>query len=385
MHKHFDYPDYRIEVNPNPDCWDEVAALIETDPEIIDKDTVLSIIRAGGNDMVERLKAYDGGITYKYINDWIFPELRTYQLAVTFDMSAHILPVEIPDLDEVERSLEFYEDGLDFVEFIYPEEVPYLKVERYNRKNYTVIADPIPKDYEIKMKVLRAKKERQELREERRLRKGKGAKVKRTPRIKPEKELKEKQPRPEKIKKEKEPLNYEEGRLMSIKTNTLGLGLGVANMGFEFDVSDNMSLNLPFYYSGWELYSETFKFKGLVFRPELRFYVPNTGGLYFGVHAGVAWYNMALGGNYRYQNCGWTKPTLGAGLDLGYRIPLGKKTGWGVEFGIGGGAHYSVHDRFYNEPNGPYAAQNVNKLYYGIDNVSVSFVYSFNMKRGGRR
>ena len=417
LNKNLDFPDYKIEVNPNPDCWNEVSAIIESDPEISDKDTVLSIIRKGGDDMINSLKAYKNGEVYKYISDYIFPQLRTYQVAVTFDMSAHILPVNIPDSDEIERSLEFFEDGLDFVEFIYPEDVPFLKVERYKRKNYTVVADPIPREYAIKLKMLRAQKERRELREERKLAKGKvvrthktadhpnlhqsaADKYQNTPinaQTHPEKyaaevkptiisEVKpEKKPQPEKVKKEKKPINYEEDRLISIKTNTLGLGLGVANMGFEFDVSDNMSLNLPFYYSGWELYSETFKFKGLIFRPELRFYIPKTGGLYLGVHTEAAWYNMALGGNYRYQNCGWSKPTVGAGLDLGYRIPLGKKTGWGIELGLGGGVHYSVHDRFYNEPNGPYAAQNVNKFYYGIDNVSVSLVYSFNIKRGDRR
>ena len=156
LHRHLDFPDYKIEVNPNPDCWDEVAAIIESDPEISEKDTVLSIIREGGNEMINRLKAYEDGALYRYISDYIFPQLRTYQVAVTFDMSSHILPAKIPDIDEIERSLEFYEDGLDFVEFIYPEEVPFLKVERYNRKNYTVIADPIPREYEIKMKMLRA-------------------------------------------------------------------------------------------------------------------------------------------------------------------------------------------------------------------------------------
>ncbi|MBQ7812345.1 MAG: DUF3575 domain-containing protein [Bacteroidales bacterium] len=382
IRRNLDFPEYKIAFSPTGDGMAQLRELILNDTEIFDKARVLQIIGQGGPQMIDRLKAIDGGLTYRYMEEYLFPELRTYRMTVKLDFSDHIAPVELPEDEDVISGLEYYEDGLDFVRFIWPQEVPFLKVERHKGHKYVVALDETPKKYLRKIR--------------------RGAsdtdKYQNTPinaqthpekygyaSAEPQKTGKKSRPLPEKRQDRPKVTYNEDDRNMSIKTNVAGLALGVANLGFEFDVSDNISLNFPFYYSGWQLYSETFRFKGLVAQPEVRFHIPKTGGLYFGVHAGIAWYNMALGGNWRYQNCGWAKPTVGAGLNAGYRVPLGKRSGWGLEIGIGGGAYYAVHDRFYNEHNGPYAVREARKFYYGIDNVSLSLTYSFSMRKGGRR
>lgn len=374
LHRHLDYPDYRIRTESDLDSWDGVAELVRHDPYIIEKDRVLNIISKGGPDMARKLKAIDKGFTYRYIEQVLFPELRTYRMTVTLDFSDYIDKVRLPEDDEIFKGLSPVDDGLEYSQIDQDGSVPFLKVVKHRGKKYVVREEGIPKKYLKEMK-RRARKENKGL-----------TYTKPEKTQKPEK-TREKAVRPEKPEKPRTRTSMDDpdARFMSIKTNMAGLALGVANIGLEFDVAENVSLNFPFCYSGWEPYGETFKFKGLIAQPEVRFHIPRTGGLYFGVHAGVAWYNMALGGDYRYQNSGWTKPTVGAGLNLGYRIPLGKKTGWGLEVGVGGGAYYAAHDRFYNEPNGPYADRDVRGFYYGIDNVSVSFTYSFNMRRGGRR
>lgn len=168
---------------------------------------------------------------------------------------------------------------------------------------------------------------------------------------------------------------------LNVKINAVGWLLGVANFAVECGIAPNLSINLPVYYSGTNLNLYTFDFKGLILQPELRFYVPNTYGFYVGAHAGLAWYNCSNGGDFRYQNTGWGRPTYGGGLNIGYQIPLKKDTGWKVEFGFGAGIYDAKYDVFYNEENGPYVAQNQYRLYYGFDQGHISFLYSFDLGR----
>ena len=47
-------------------------------------------------------------------------------------------------------------------------------------------------------------------------------------------------------------------------------------------------------------------------------------------------------------------------------------------------AHFPV-DVFYNEANGPYHEYGTHKTWFGIDNVSVSVFYRFDVRKGGKR
>lgn len=173
---------------------------------------------------------------------------------------------------------------------------------------------------------------------------------------------------------------------LTLKTNAAGWLMGISNLAIECDVAKNLAINLPVYYSGWNTRYLTFDFKGLIIQPELRFYVPKTHGFYVAAHAGIAWFNCNGGGDFRYQNTGWKRPTYGGGLNIGYRLPLKKNSGWKVEIGLGAGVYDVNYDVFYNEENGPYVASNQYSLYYGFDQAHVSFMYSFDLgRKEGRR
>jgi hypothetical protein len=58
---------------------------------------------------------------------------------------------------------------------------------------------------------------------------------------------------------------------------------------------------------------------------------------------------------------------------------------WGMEFALGGGVYKAKYDVFFNENNGPYEDTAVEKVFFGLDNVSVAFTYSFNIRKEGRR
>lgn len=172
-------------------------------------------------------------------------------------------------------------------------------------------------------------------------------------------------------------------RQITIKTNIPALGLLIGNAAVEVDLTRALSLHVPVYYSALDYFNTGLKFRTLALQPELRWYIPRSRRFFTGAHFGLAWYNLALGGNYRYQDRDGDTPAIGGGLSVGYRQPLCKSGRWRLEFAVGGGAYRLRHDLFHNEPNGA-LARSESKTYIGPDNVSLSVTYSINMRRDAR-
>ena len=187
------------------------------------------------------------------------------------------------------------------------------------------------------------------------------------------------------------PADPEWTRQITLKTNMLGWALIGENIAVEVDLCQHLSLAVPFYYSGGlDYFKETLKFRGIVLQPEVRWYPwlskeKKNDGFFVGAHFGLGWYNYALDGDWRIQDHNGDTPSYGGGLSLGYALQFKKNPRWGMEFGIGGGVYKSTYDIFFNEHNGPFYDQAIEKLWYGVDNASVSFTYKFDVKKGGQR
>ena len=170
-----------------------------------------------------------------------------------------------------------------------------------------------------------------------------------------------------------------------VKTNAVGWAMAISNVAVEIDLSQRLSLNIPVYYSAWNYFSGTTKFRILAAQPELRYWPTRDRRFFAGVHFGVASYNLALGGKWRIRDHDGTTPALGGGVSVGYRMPLGRNDRWNVEFSLGAGAYRLHYDKFHNEPGGAYSST-VRKTFFGVDNAAVSFSYTFDLKKkGGRR
>lgn len=165
-----------------------------------------------------------------------------------------------------------------------------------------------------------------------------------------------------------------------VKTNAIGWAMMMMNAAVEFDLSRHLSINLPVYYSACNYFTTKVKFRMLATQPELRIWPLRERRLFAGVHFGVASYNLALGGKWRIQDHGGNTPALGGGINVGYRIPLGRSERWNVEFSLGAGIYRAHYDRFYNESNGAYSST-VRKTFIGLDNAAVSFSYKFDLKK----
>ena len=170
-------------------------------------------------------------------------------------------------------------------------------------------------------------------------------------------------------------------RKLYLKTNALFWGMGMTNVSAEIDLAKHWSFALPVTYSAWNYFTSTVKFRTLAVQPEFRYWFnENNQKFFIGAHFGYAQYNVAVDGNYRYQDHGGKSPALGGGLSVGYRMPISKNDKWHIEFTLGAGVYGLHYDKFYNVNNGK-LIETYRKTYWGIDNAAVNISYRFDLKK----
>lgn len=175
-------------------------------------------------------------------------------------------------------------------------------------------------------------------------------------------------------------------RNLYLKTNALGLGLAIANIAAEVDLTQHWSVTLPIYYSALNYFTRTIKFRTFAVQPEVRYWLnENNQGFFGGVHFGLIQYNVAVDGDYRYQDRNGKSPSLGGGISIGYRNPISANGKWHIEYTIGAGVYSMHYDKFHNITNGK-LIETKKKTYFGLDQASVSFIYTIDIsKKGGKR
>lgn len=166
-----------------------------------------------------------------------------------------------------------------------------------------------------------------------------------------------------------------------LKTNLPAWALLIANIHAEMDVTEHMSVMLPIYYSGWNYFKSDLKFRIFAVLPELRYWIkPENQGLFVGAHFGMAYYNYAKGGDWRYQDHKKRTPALGGGVTLGYRLPIRSTSPWQFEFSVGCGVYHLDYDIFVNKHNGMQAGRR-SRTFFGLDNAAVTLSYRFDQTR----
>lgn len=162
-----------------------------------------------------------------------------------------------------------------------------------------------------------------------------------------------------------------------LKLNLLALPALILNGGIELQALDYFSVNIPVWYTGLDWFSEKVKFRTFAVQPEVRYWFRrDLHGPFIGAHATLGWYNVAWGGDYRYQDHNQNTPTFGGGLNVGYKLTLGRNNDshWGLEVGLGGGVLPLYYDIYYNVHNGRLAGEG-RKTYWGIDQAFISLTY----------
>ena len=171
-----------------------------------------------------------------------------------------------------------------------------------------------------------------------------------------------------------------------IGTDAVGLLLLQVNLEPEIDFLRHWSFAIPVYYSAWDYFRSDIKFRTFSVFPEIRYWFKSTcKGLYLGAHFGLSYFNYAFGGKWRYQDHNRRNPALGGGISVGYRMSLDEKKHWNLTVSAGIGIYHLHYDKFLNVADGK-LLDTINKTRFLPDHLSVTFSYSFGMKRkGGNR
>ncbi len=165
-------------------------------------------------------------------------------------------------------------------------------------------------------------------------------------------------------------------QFVALKTNVAALGLLVANLGVEFSFGHGFSLDLPVYYSPYDITSK-YRVRVLGTQPELRYWLRRDcpgDGHFFGLNGTVAGFDVSFPHTDRFQDP--ERALWGVGLSYGYALSFGAGKQWGLECNIGLGYMNYRFDAFNNVYNGKliYTGK---KDYRGITRVGLSLTYKF--------
>lgn len=174
-----------------------------------------------------------------------------------------------------------------------------------------------------------------------------------------------------------------EYRFFAVKTNALFLAALCANLGFEVELWPKWSLDVPVWYSPYDIVRPTRKIRLLATQPEVRYWLKKAGeGHFFGLHTHIVGFNIALDDNGRYQDP--NHALWGMGLSYGFAMHLDKAKHWGLEFNLGAGFAEYDYDVYYNRLNGQ-KFRSGSAVYFGITRAGISLSYKWHKQRKYRR
>lgn len=165
---------------------------------------------------------------------------------------------------------------------------------------------------------------------------------------------------------------------IAAKTNLLYWTTTTPNIGMEFGLGEQTTLELTGGYNPWTLDKEqNKKLKHWLVMPEFRYWLcERFNGHFFGIHTGYTFYNISgvripfqgkETADHRYQ--GWA---TGLGISYGYSWILGKR--WNIEATIGFGYAYSNYDKYECATCGRFKGSR-DKHYFGPTKAGISLIY----------
>lgn len=170
-------------------------------------------------------------------------------------------------------------------------------------------------------------------------------------------------------------------RFYAIKTNALFWAALCANIGFEMELFPKTSIDIPFWYSPYDIKRPDRKIRLFGSQPEFRYWLGEKAGdgLYLGLHGHVFGFNIALNDHARYQDP--NRALWGGGIGTGYACSFGNKKHFYLDCGIGIGYANIVYDKYRNYASGPDVSpkfeSSIKKDYWGITRLNISVGYKW--------
>ena len=166
------------------------------------------------------------------------------------------------------------------------------------------------------------------------------------------------------------PLSW--GQKAAIKTNLLYDATTTLNLGFEFGLSEKVTLDISGNYNPWKF--NDYRLKHGLIQPEIRYWLcEKFNGHFFGLHGMYARYNV--GGLFfndnmkhnRYQGHLW-----GGGITYGYQWILNNR--WNLELAIGIG-YARLSDKKYPIAECGDMLKKEKRNYFGPTKAAISIIY----------
>ena len=177
---------------------------------------------------------------------------------------------------------------------------------------------------------------------------------------------------------------------MSVQTNMLYLLAAVPNIGIEFYLGKNWSIDTNWHYSWWKSDPKSWYWRTYGGDIAVRKWFGKSAkekpltGHHAGIYGQMLTYDVEFGGKgYLADRWNWA-----AGVEYGYSLPIAKRLN--IDFTLGVGYHWGTYDK-YLPIDGHYVWQSTNKRrYIGPTKVEVSLVWlignnNVNAKKGGKR
>lgn len=172
-------------------------------------------------------------------------------------------------------------------------------------------------------------------------------------------------------------------RFFAIKSNLLGDLALCANFGFEVELWPHWSLDVPVWYSPYDI-TERWRIRLLAVQPEVRYWLKDAGeGHYFGLHTSVAGFNVSFNGDWRYQDP--NHAAFGLGVGYGYSFHLDTDKRWGLEAQIGAGYINYKWVKYHNTGRNGTEYSQGGGTYWGVTRAGLTLSYKFYFERKGRR
>lgn len=161
-----------------------------------------------------------------------------------------------------------------------------------------------------------------------------------------------------------------------IKTNVIGWAALMVNGAIEIDLARHWSFSAGAYWAGWNYVKPNIKFRNVTLVPEFRYWPKgdNT-GFFLNIHGGASWFNVALGGDYRYQTIDSSHPALGGGIGLGWRFYFCRNHRWMMEAFLGGGYYHADYYKCTNDAASIFLTTR-KRNFFCLDQIGLSFVYA---------
>lgn len=179
------------------------------------------------------------------------------------------------------------------------------------------------------------------------------------------------------------PPHFRPRRMIAVKTNlAFAAAALVANIGIEAELWPGWSIELPVYYSPYNI-SITRRVRLLGIQPELRRWAKTAGeGWFAGIHATVLGFNVSRPGHPRYQDPGHA--LWGLGLGGGWATHLDRKKHWAFEANIGFGFAKYIYDTYRNDADyrhEPLLESGQKKTWWGPTRLGLTIGYQWHLRR----